>query len=337
MGGVAVVLCAGSGSRLRPHSEKLAKPLFPCAGIETIFIILWQLEQAGFCDVIINLHHLSEKTKTEIAALGKFFAKSLTLYYSFEEELLGSAGGLYKIFSDYQELIGDRGVLVYNGDVCSNLDFTKLINDDETRLALSFHPRWTQNYACLHVSADLVYQGISAVETTDRRGHFLGVHYLPTKIVKKLSHCEQKFLGLFDHTYEFLKKEQNIYPRAICFDRQDDLFWFSIDDEERLLNAQRFCVESLARNDTVVSEIFKRRYQVVNRDKATIVARDPHRQVCINTDPRQSSICNNMELRHYAVWVNQGGNLKGRLDNSLLISTQTDKQKIQLSSQVMLV
>ena len=54
----AMILAAGLGTRLRPLTNTIPKPLLPIAGTPLIEWNLLLLKQHGFRDVIINLHHL---------------------------------------------------------------------------------------------------------------------------------------------------------------------------------------------------------------------------------------------------------------------------------------
>ena len=55
----AVILAAGLGTRLRPLSYQVPKPLFPILNRPLLGLILSQLEKAGFRRVAVNTHHLA--------------------------------------------------------------------------------------------------------------------------------------------------------------------------------------------------------------------------------------------------------------------------------------
>ena len=57
----ALILCAGYGTRLRPLTDKLPKPLLPVRGKPAIFAVMDKLRAAGVYDFLINVHHLPEK------------------------------------------------------------------------------------------------------------------------------------------------------------------------------------------------------------------------------------------------------------------------------------
>src|SRR5512142_2155797 len=86
----ALVLAAGFGTRLRPLSLVRAKPAMPVAGEALIRRILRALVQAGVRRAVVNLHHLPE---TICAALGDGSDLGVQVRYSWENPILGSAGG----------------------------------------------------------------------------------------------------------------------------------------------------------------------------------------------------------------------------------------------------
>lgn len=57
----ALILCAGYGSRLRPLTDRLPKPLLPAGGRPALFAAMDKLRPAGIRDFFVNVHHLPEK------------------------------------------------------------------------------------------------------------------------------------------------------------------------------------------------------------------------------------------------------------------------------------
>lgn len=108
----ALVLAAGLGTRLRPLSTVRAKAALPVAGRPLIVRILEQLREAGIRRVVINLHHRAE-TITRI--VGEGAALGIDVRYSWEPEVLGSAGGPARALP---LLAADR-FFVVNGDTLS--------------------------------------------------------------------------------------------------------------------------------------------------------------------------------------------------------------------------
>ena len=65
----AVVLAAGLGTRLRPLTDAMPKPLLPVWGEPMLERILRMLEEWGVEEIAVNAHHLPEKVRAYCAAL----------------------------------------------------------------------------------------------------------------------------------------------------------------------------------------------------------------------------------------------------------------------------
>lgn len=113
----AVILAGGKGTRLRPFTSTLPKPLVPVGDFPIIEIVLRQLRHYGFRDVVISTGHLAELIE---AYCGRGSRWGLKIRYVREERPLSTAGALKLI----RRL--DRDFLTINGDILTTLDFRKL-------------------------------------------------------------------------------------------------------------------------------------------------------------------------------------------------------------------
>jgi mannose-1-phosphate guanylyltransferase len=115
----ALVLTAGSGTRLQPLTYVRAKPAVPVAGVPLITWILRKLAAAGVRDAILNLHHRPESIG---AVVGEGRDVGVTVRYSWEDSILGSAGGPRRA----QSLLGTDPYLLVNGDTWPTVDLREL-------------------------------------------------------------------------------------------------------------------------------------------------------------------------------------------------------------------
>lgn len=116
----AMVLAAGLGTRLRPLTETLPKPLLPVAGRPILEWNLLLLKRHGITEIIINLHHLGEQI---VRAVGDGARLGLRLAYSHEPTLQGTGGGIKQA----APFLKGGPFLVLNGDTLSDCDLTALI------------------------------------------------------------------------------------------------------------------------------------------------------------------------------------------------------------------
>jgi mannose-1-phosphate guanylyltransferase len=114
-----MVMAAGLGTRLRPLTYGLPKPMVPVANRPVMEHILRLLPRHGFERAIANLHWFPELIRDRFAdgsALG------IELTYSYEEELLGTAGGVRNV----AEYFGSEPFLVMAGDALTDIDLAAL-------------------------------------------------------------------------------------------------------------------------------------------------------------------------------------------------------------------
>jgi len=115
----AVVMAGGLGSRLRPLTEEVPKPMLPVGNKPLLEHIVGQLKQAGIRRVNIATHYKSEVI-AEHFKNGEAFG--VEIRYVNEDQPLGTAGALSLI----EEM--DEPLLVMNGDILTRVDFRALLN-----------------------------------------------------------------------------------------------------------------------------------------------------------------------------------------------------------------
>jgi NDP-mannose synthase len=116
----AALLAGGKGTRLRPYTHVLPKPLMPLGQADPmpiIEVVLRQLARSGFRDVTIITGYLTELIEA-FCGDGRRFGTRLR--YRREPVPLGTAGGLTLLDRPSQPL------LVVNGDILTTLDFAEM-------------------------------------------------------------------------------------------------------------------------------------------------------------------------------------------------------------------
>jgi NDP-sugar pyrophosphorylase family protein len=111
----AIILAGGKGTRLRPYTTLVPKPLVPLGGKYSILeIVISQLRSAGFNHITLAVNHLAQLIK---AYFGDGSRLGVHLTYSVEESELSTIGPL-TLIEDLPE-----NFLVMNGDILCNLDY----------------------------------------------------------------------------------------------------------------------------------------------------------------------------------------------------------------------
>jgi NDP-sugar pyrophosphorylase family protein len=105
----AMILAAGFGTRLRPLTLTLPKPLVPVADRPFIEHLFALLQAGGIREVVINLHHLGALVERHVGDGGRF---GLAVRYSREAEILDTGGGI----KHAEPLLAGAPFLVANAD-----------------------------------------------------------------------------------------------------------------------------------------------------------------------------------------------------------------------------
>jgi len=134
----AFILGAGLGTRLRPLTENIPKPLLPIGGRPIIVYAMEHLRSIGVQRFIVNTHHCAGKYA---AAFPDGNWQGIPITFRHEPILLDTAGGIKNI----EDLIAnEERILVYNGDIITNMSLAPLLKQHfsrhaEVTLALRSH------------------------------------------------------------------------------------------------------------------------------------------------------------------------------------------------------
>jgi NDP-sugar pyrophosphorylase family protein len=143
----AVILAGGQGTRLRPYTTTIPKPLVPVGERAILDIVLRQLRRAGVVRVRMAVNHMAELI---MAFFGSGEKYGLEIVYDIEDEPLGTVGPLARM-SDLPQ-----SFLVMNGDVLTDLDYAALFRSHVASgcaLTLStFRRRLRMEFGILEVS-----------------------------------------------------------------------------------------------------------------------------------------------------------------------------------------
>lgn len=114
----AMILAAGFGTRLRPHSALRPKPLFPLLNRPLLLATISRLHQAGFDHIIVNAHHLRQQIGAALAGISGVLLIE-------EDDILGTGGGLRGALP----FLRPEPLLVTNGDIYHLVDFSEIYED----------------------------------------------------------------------------------------------------------------------------------------------------------------------------------------------------------------
>lgn len=221
----AIILAGGKGTRLKPYTISLPKPLVPIGEMPILEIIIRQLKKFGFDHITITINHYAEIIQ---AFFGDGKKWNLKIDYSLEDKPLSTMGPLTLI----NDLPDD--FLIMNGDVLTNLDLNVFYNDHIKRnsnFTIGAHKRSDKvEYGVLHNNEN---SELIKFEEKPINEYLVSMGiYMMNK--NNLQHIPYNTFFGFDHLMNTLI-ERNILPYIYEFDG----YWLDIgrpDDYEKAIN-----------------------------------------------------------------------------------------------------
>lgn len=127
----AMVLSAGFGTRLRPLTEEIPKPLVPIGDVPLLGRSLTALSAAGAKTLVVNAHHHTDRIESYLASL------PLEVHVSREERILGTAGGIARA----RGFFSGGPLVIANGDIVGEFPVVALLSRADSGLVLSVSER----------------------------------------------------------------------------------------------------------------------------------------------------------------------------------------------------
>ena len=162
-----MVLCAGLGTRLRPLTDEIAKPMVPVGDLPAVAHVVARVRLAAPSRIVVNVHHRPGDVRG--------WAEGEHIAVSHEPELLGTAGGV----AGAAALLGAGAVLVWNGDILSDLDPRELVGAggvaSHASLAVHARPPGEGNVG-FRADGRIVRLRNTSFGPEDHGGDFLGIH-----------------------------------------------------------------------------------------------------------------------------------------------------------------
>jgi len=174
----AVILAGGKGSRLKPYTAEIPKPLVPVGDRPIIEILLKSLQRAGVEKVRVCVNHLAHLI---IGLLGDGRHYDVEIEYSHEDKPLSTVGPL-KLIKDLPD-----NFLVVNGDVLTTIDYRALFESHLDSKALltvaTCRRRHPVDYGILTTDRDNVVVGFQEKPVLDYTVS-MGVYVFSRKLLE---------------------------------------------------------------------------------------------------------------------------------------------------------
>ena len=234
----AMILAAGYGTRLRPVTYTMPKPMVPLCNQPLIGWIAESLIEAGIRDLIVNLHHLPEQLERYLPAA----FPDAHFDFSYEAEILGTGGGIRKV----QPLLEKEvDFFLVNGDTVQFPRFGELRAARQRADALAAltlrHPPENDHFTPVWFEHGVI-TGFG--EGTGTPLMFSGSHVISSRVFAYLPVTE--FSSIVDEVYRPVIETSREQLAGVV---ADDI-WFDIGTPQRYVAASRNMLQ-LMREGTV--------------------------------------------------------------------------------------
>lgn len=198
----ALLLAAGYGTRLRPLTDFIPKPLTLFMGRPILDIAYDQVQAAGIHKVAVNTHHLADIVK---AHTQKLALPRQPIHLSQEEVILGTGGSINPI----REWIGDDDLLIFNGDIVSSVELKELRQSFQTaqpKAAMVLIP-YKEGTTPVWTSQDRVV-AIGGNESLGKKRTFAGIHIISKGFIDIMP--KTGFFSIIDTYQKLLQDDEAI-------------------------------------------------------------------------------------------------------------------------------
>ncbi|MBI5147398.1 MAG: nucleotidyltransferase family protein [Thaumarchaeota archaeon] len=209
----AIILAGGKGTRLKPLTDYVPKPLIP---INNKPLIEWQiryLKKFGIENIVISTGYKSKQIENYLERKANFGSK---IRFSVEKKPLGTGGAIKKA----AKMAHGNSFLVLNGDIVTNIDIGQMYKRKNSIALIELKTK----YGTVTIHDDKITE-FREKKSVPNVWMNAGIYHLDRNIVEKLPTS-----GAIEKT-TFLKyaRERNLH--GIKF---KDSFWFSIDSHKDL-------------------------------------------------------------------------------------------------------
>jgi len=233
----AVVLVGGEGTRLRPLTSTVPKPVVPLVDRPFIAYMLEWLHAHGVDDVIMSCGFLATSVRN---VLGDGSRYGVRLRFVEESEPLGTAGAL-----KHAESLLDERFLMLNGDVLTDIDLTQQLAQHEStgaRATLALVPVEDPSaYGLVRLNDDSSVRGFLEKPAADE---------IDTNLISAGAYVLERGILELVPAGRAVSIEREVWPRLVgsgLFAYPSDAYWLDIGTPERYLQATFDIMEGIVR------------------------------------------------------------------------------------------
>jgi mannose-1-phosphate guanylyltransferase len=193
----AMILAAGFGTRLKPLTNMIPKPLVPIGNKPIVDRLIRYLKEHGIREVIVNAHHHHQQVVDHLDG-GRPFG--IPIEIRVEPKILGTGGGI----KNTEDFWGSEPFIVINSDILTNIDLRKACEEHRRNaniVTLILHDY--KDFNQIRIDDQLNVLDIASEKRTGRLA-FTGIHiiepevlnFLPKDVFSNIIECYRKLIVL---------------------------------------------------------------------------------------------------------------------------------------------
>jgi len=215
----AFILGAGLGTRLRPLTENVPKPLLKINKRPMITYAMEHLRAIGVQRFIVNTHHCADKYKE---AFPENNWQGIPIIFRYEPILLETAGGIKNI----EDLItSEERIIVYNGDIITNMSIAPLVDKHitlQTEVTLALRSSGSLLNVNINKEGFICDMRHTLKNPGIQSCLFAGIYIIETKFLQRLE------AGRVESIVPPLVERIKENPRSVGGIVIDDGYWYDV-------------------------------------------------------------------------------------------------------------
>ncbi len=232
-----MILAAGFGVRLKPHTDSLPKALVPFCGKPMINFVIEKMRSFGIKRIVVNTHH--HRTKLIEYLTGNDFGVEIVISDEKENHLL-TGGGI----KNAAQLFGDtENVLIHNTDIISDLNYGKLLDfhiSSKNHATLAIRKKddervllFDNNFELAGWKNKIANEAITRKETeTANEFGFTGIYILSKEIFNYFPNEDK-----FDIVKFFLSSPYELKIKGYVDNSE---YWFDLGSVKKIKEAEKY-------------------------------------------------------------------------------------------------
>ena len=219
----AIIMAGGKGTRMRPYTNILPKPLLPIGTNSILELNIKQLSDAGIDNIIIAVGYLGQLIETIIGNGDRF---GLSIRYSYEHEPLGTVGAI----SMMRDRLEDD-FYVMNGDILTDVNYSALkrfhLENNSDVTISTYIKKHKVRLGVLQINESIVEDYIEK-PTTDYCVS-MGIYYMNKNIVRDYIE-DEKQLDFPNLIKKLIKNDKK------CISYRHDGLWIDLGTSQEYLS-----------------------------------------------------------------------------------------------------